>query len=245
MTRFFTVLLLVLAAACGEITTNMPSQSTVVPPALAGEWTGLWTSSAGDVTGELTMRVQEFAGEVVLHIATDLPCIDGMSFLLQMAPAAFTTHIGGQQVLNGEVTAPSAMIGTYACAADVGSWQATRIRTLPVIVDLSGVWSGALYREGALPLPFTLELQMTLESGVLRLAGTIVAVDQPSVAVVGYADEFNDAGYRVFFESADGALRAQGDGQYGPLRVEAGQYGVFAAGTLIGGGVFAMDRQAQ
>lgn len=244
MNRLFAVLLLLLAAACGDIKTSTPSQSTAVPPALAGEWTGTWTSTAGDVAGELTLRVQEFAGEAVVQIATDLPCIAGTSFQLQFMAASFSASIGQQEVLRGEVTAPSEMVGTYACAAGEGSWQATRVRTLPVIVDLGGAWTGALYREGATPQPFTLELQMTLEAGVLRLAGALAAEGQPTATIAGYAAEFDDAGFRLFFETTDGALRAQGDGLYGPLRVEAGQWGVFASGTPIGGGVFAMERQA-
>lgn len=243
MIRAILSLSLLLLAACGDIKTNIPSASTV-PTALVGEWTGTWSTTAGDQNGALTLRVQEFAGQAVVQIDTDLPCVAGTSFQLQFQSTSFTASIGGQQVLQGAVTAPGAMAGTFSCAAGTGSWQAARVRALPVVTDLSGVWNGALYRDGATPLPFTLTLQMTLDSGVLRLDGTIAVQGEPTATILGYAADFDTAGYQVFFETADGALRAQGNGLYGPLRVETGQWGAFVAGTPIGGGVFAMDRQA-
>lgn len=242
MNRPTIVLSLLLATACADVTTTTPAPAPAVPAALAGEWEGIWTSTALESTGDLLLRVQEFDGQPVVQIDTDLPCIAGTSFQLDFTATSFTASIGDQEVLRGEVAADGTLSGTYACAAGTGSWQAERLRPLPAVADLSGDWTGALYREGATPQPFTLDLQMTLESGVLRLAGAITVQGEPTDTIVGYASEFDDAGYQVFFETSGGVLRAQGNGSYGPLRVETGQWGVFASGTPIGGGVFAMER---
>lgn len=244
MNRHTLLIPLLFAAACADMTTTTPAATPAVPPALVGEWDGTWAATGTEAAGALTLRVQEFAGEPVVQIDTDLPCVAGTTFRLDFTATSFTASIGDQQVLRGEVAADGTLSGTYACAAGEGAWQAARVRTLPAIVDLSGGWTGALYREGATPQPFTLDLQMTLDAGVLRLAGSITVQGEPTDTIAGYAAEFDDAGYQVFFESSGGVLRAQGNGLYGPLRVETGQWGVFASGTPIGGGVFAMERQA-
>lgn len=231
-------------AACGDVKSNIPDSSTAVPPALAGEWTGTWEVAGASSSGTLTLRVQEFDGQPVVQIDTDMPCIAGTTFELQFAATSFTARVGGQQVLDGAVTAPSQLGGTFTCAAGQGAWQATRQRVLPPVVDLSGAWSGALYLQGATPQPFLLDLTMTLDSGVLRLGGTIDVQGEPTATIVGYGLDFDADGYQVFFETTDGRLRAQGNGLYGPLRIENGQWGAFVGNTPIGGGVFAMDRQA-
>ncbi len=246
MKRLASLLLALLPAlaACGDVKTNLSNSSAAVPAALVGEWTGTWTADGGGNAGTLTLRVQDFAGQPVVQIDTDMPCIAGTTFELLFAATSFTARVGGQQVLDGALTAPSQLAGTFTCAAGQGTWQATRQRVLPLVTDLSGAWSGALYLQGTTPQPFLLDLSMTLDSGVLRLDGVLDVQGEPTATIVGYGLDFDDDGYQVFFETTDGRLRAQGTGLYGPLRIENGQWGAFAGNTPIGGGVFAMERQA-
>lgn len=231
-------------AACGDVKTNIPDSSAAVPAALVGEWTGTWTVDGGGNAGTLTLRVQEFAGQPVVQIDTDMPCIAGTTFELRFAATSFTASVGSQQVLDGALTAPSQLGGAFTCAAGQGTWQAARQRILPPVVDLSGAWTGALYVQGGTPQPFLLDLSMTLDAGVLRLDGALDVQGEPTAAIVGYGLDFDDDGYQIFFETTDGRLRAQGEGLYGPLRIENGQWGAFVGNTPIGGGVFAMERQA-
>jgi|688.fasta_scaffold227400_3 hypothetical protein len=242
-------LLSILAAAavllaCGQIRTSVTDASSAVPSALAGEWSGTWTSSAGDGGGELVLRVQEFAGQPVVQINTDLPCLGGPSFQLQLAASAFTVRVGDVVVLAGELAAPGELSGQYGCAAGAGTWQATRARPLPSVKDLTGRWTGTLFFDGLPDAPFALDLRMRLDAGLLRLDGDIFVEGSDPAAVVGIASAFDDQGFTIALSTPDGALRALANGQLQPLRVDLGQFGVFAAGSAIGGGVFSMARTA-
>lgn len=246
MIRLLLLAVILALAACSDVKTTAPAPVAAVPARLVGVWSGTWTTAAGDSAGDLTLRVQEFDDQPVVQIETDLPCISGTTFVLRFQATSFTATIGAQQVLRGELGAADTLSGTFACDAGVGTWQTTRIRSLPEVVDLSGVWTGALYREGAPPQPFTLRLVMALESGILRLGGDLTVEGSPTSPIAGLASDFESSGYQLFFESADGSyfLRAQCSGLYAPLRVETGQWGIFDGGTAIVSGVFAMDRQA-
>lgn len=236
--------LTLLAAACADVKSSIPDASAAVPSALVGEWTGSWTATSGGQSGAIELRVQEFAGQAVVQVDTDLPCLSAAVFTLRFSATSFTATVGGAQVLDGTLVAAGQLQGGFSCAAAQGTWQATKVRTLPAVTDLSGTWTGALYIQGQTPQPFTLELQMTLDAGVLRLDGVLAVQGSPTEPIIGYANEFDDQGYAVYFRTVADTLRATGNGSYGPLRIEMGQWGAFAAGTAIGGGVFSMERQA-
>ncbi|MFN6147077.1 MAG: hypothetical protein ACK5AL_12015 [Planctomycetota bacterium] len=231
-------------SACGEIRSTVPAVPSAVPAALVGEWSGAWTAAAGDGGGELALRVQEFAGQPVVQITTDLPCLAGPSFQLQLAAANFTVRVGEAVVLSGALTAPGELRGSFGCGAGDGAWQATRTRVLPAVADLTGRWTGTLFYDGLPAAPFALDLRMALDSGVLRLDGDIFVEGSDPAEVVGIASSFDDQGFVIQLTTPDGALRAQASGRLQPLRVELGQFGVFAGGTAIGGGVFNMARSS-
>jgi hypothetical protein len=242
MRSFALLLLLGLSLACGKLRTSVPDPSAAVPSALVGEWSGAWTSAAGDSGGDLELRVQEFAGQPVVQIVTDLPCLAGATFELQFAGAAFAVRAGEAEVLTGSLAGPGQLSGQFGCGAGSGTWQATRLRPLPPATDLTGRWNGTLFFEGLPAAPFALDLRMRLDAGVLRLDGEIFVEGSDPASVVGVAADFDDQGFSLLVGTPDGSLRAQANGLLQPLRVELGQFGVFAGGTAIGGGVFSMER---
>lgn len=242
MIRLLLLLLLGLSLACGKLRTSVTGASAAVPDALVGEWSGTWTNAAGDSGGDLELRVQEFAGQPVVQIVTDLPCLTGGSFQLAFTAATFAVQLGDTEVLTGSLVAPGQLAGQFGCGAGAGTWQASRTRVLPAATDLSGRWNGTLFFEGLPAAPFALDLRMRLDAGILRLDGEIFVEGSDPASVVGLASDFDGQGFELLVSTPDGALRAQGRGQVLPLRVELGQFGVFAGGTAIGGGVFSMER---
>lgn len=57
MIRLLVLLVLVVPFACGQVRSSLPDASAAVPSALVGEWSGTWTSAAGDSGGDLALRV--------------------------------------------------------------------------------------------------------------------------------------------------------------------------------------------
>jgi hypothetical protein len=244
MIRLLVLLVLVVPLACGQVRSSLPDASAAVPSALVGEWSGAWTSATGDTGGDLALRVQEFAGQPVVQLVTDLPCLAGGSFQVQFTATDFTVRVGDTQVLAGALVGPGALAGQFGCGLGAGNWQATRTRALPPVTDLTGRWNGTLFFQGLPAAPFALDLRMQLDSGVLRLDGEIFVEGSDPAAIVGVASGFDDEAFELMVTTPDGALQAQGTGRVLPLRVELGQFGVFAGGTAIGGGVFSMERTA-
>lgn len=242
MIRLLVLLLLGLSLACGKLRTTITGSSSAVPDALVGEWRGSWTSAAGDSDGDLALRVQEFAGQPVVQIVTDLPCLTGATFQLQFTTATFTVRVDDVDVLTGSLLGPGQLGGQFGCGSGAGTWQASRTRALPPATDLTGRWNGTLFFEGLPAAPFALDLRMRLDSGVLRLDGEIFVEGSDPASIVGIASNFDDQGFAILVATPDGSLRAQANGQLLPLRVDVGQFGVFAGGTAIGGGVFSMER---
>ncbi|MFK7742966.1 MAG: hypothetical protein AB8H80_21820, partial [Planctomycetota bacterium] len=125
---------------------------------------------------------------------------------------------------------------SYECAADQGTWRATRTADLPEPLDLSGEWAGSIFVPGLFDEPFTLRLQQSVQSGLLRLDGSIdlpAAVPFP-LPVEGLV-RFVEDGFDLLLQTVPGfqpRLQLLGIGTREPLAVPVGSVRVIGGSQL-------------
>jgi hypothetical protein len=143
---------------------------------------------------------------------------------LQLANGVIELSIGGVVVLRGALQ-EGELVGTFACAADHGTWRAAFVRDLPEVLDLGGVWQGDLFVPGQPQRAITLDLLQGVEGGWVRLDGLLGLPDWPFPIVVGGEAQFLDGHYELQLWTPAGAplgLQLTGTGLAGPLRVDLG-----------------------
>lgn len=218
--------LAVLCAACGDLTVQSVPGSQTIPAALAGEWRGTWQSDRNQDTGSIIILIQEFAGEPVVSLTIDNPCLAPDDYDLVLAGGVIALQRDGVTVLEASLTRPEKLSGTFACELDDGTWTADLIGPLPEPIDLSGSWDGRVFLPGAFDEPLEVALQQSVRSGQLALNAL---ADIPSVVpfpipMRGYV-VFGEQGFDIILETEVGVqprLVLSGSGDREPLAVPSG-----------------------
>jgi len=197
---------LFLAAACGDIDVR-EIRTEGVPPELIGEWTGTWQSHLNVTGGMLLLRIQEFAGEPVVTVQVDHPCVKPREYEFRATATTVELLADGEVVFAAVVGSDRTLIGTYDCAADRGSWDASWLRELPPVIDLAGRWDGGIRLDGAPEQPFVMRLEQDVRGGALRLDGTI---DLPGVlpeplGITGWL-EFHETTFEILLTTLPGEV---------------------------------------
>jgi hypothetical protein len=212
--------------ACGDLDVRSVREPQVVPAQLAGEWLGTWQSANQTASGAVVVRVQEFAGEPVVRIEFQNPCLEPRAYELVMTASLIELRAEGQVVLAAAVRADRSMDGIYQCEAESGTWTATWQRDLPTLVDLGGDWSGSLAVAGQPTRPIDLVLEQGVQDGSLVLEGLLDLGDLwPSLLPVRGSVFFREGGFEVVLATSAGStpgLFLAGVGDRDPLQVETG-----------------------
>jgi hypothetical protein len=218
--------LAVLLAACGDLSVQSVPGSETIPAALEGEWRGNWRSTRTQDVGAVTIRIQEFAGQPVVSLTIDNPCLAPADYDLVLAGGVIALQADGVTVLEASLARPDRLTGTFGCALDEGTWAADLIGPLPEPIDLSGSWEGRVFVPGAFTEEFGVTLQQSVRSG--RLARNALA-DIPGVLpfqipMRGYV-VFGDDDFDIILETEPGVqpqLVLSGSGDRDPLAVPTG-----------------------
>lgn len=237
-------------AACGDLHVKSIRSPQVVPAAFAGEWTGTWMSTDPAATGAIAVRVQEFAGEPVVHVEFQNPCIEPRSYELVLSGSTIELRAGADTVLAGALVEPQRLVGTYHCPLESGTWEATWQRDLPELADLGGIWTGTLAVPGQVTRPFELALEQDVDGGELRLTGLLDLGDVwPSLLVVRGPVAFRDDGFDLALQTLSGnspGLLLAGSGDREPLQVESGLLLTIGSPVLpFSNGVFTISWQGR
>jgi hypothetical protein len=168
-------LLLLLGAvpACGDIDIVSVRTGNAIPLAMQGEWSGSWTSSSSAANGTVGLRLQSYAGEAVVGVTIDNPCVVPRSYQLLVTGTSMQLWADGAVVFTAVLASDGTMAGTYQCEADAGIWQATWQRDLPPIEDISGVWEGTVVSASS-ELPLLLVLEQSVRGGAVVVDGALL-----------------------------------------------------------------------
>ena len=162
-----------LFAACGELHIKSVRVGSAVPAGLQGEWLGTWTSTTDQTGGEIILRVQEFAAAPVVTILVNNPCLAPDDYQIALSGTTFELRLGSDVVLFATLGAGRTLDGSYNCAVDGGTLQATWQKDLPAIVDLSGTWQGSMQSGAEAAVPVIVSLHQFVRTGQLLLEGTM------------------------------------------------------------------------
>lgn len=246
---FWVAPLLCLGVACGEIKVRSVRSADAVPAALEGEWSGTWTSEVNAMAGSLSVRVQQFAGQPLVSLSIDNPCLVPRDYELRLTGGTIELLADGVRVLDATLTADRRLLGSYECAADRGTWSAERIRDLPPPLDLSGTWRGTVTVGGASE-PLVVELVQTVRAGSLALDGLVTLPEAlPFPVPVTGGVQFGDADFRIALQTRSGfqpAVVLTGVGDREPVQVDIGLLQVLSSTALpFSQGVFQMALEPQ
>lgn len=169
--------LITATAACGRIDIRSVRTGESVPAALAGEWTGTWQSSRSTANGSLVLRMQDFAGEPVVSIHLDNPCVQAGDYQFRTSGNTVELLEDGDVLFTATLGPARSLVGHYGCDSDAGAWDATWTRELPSLVDLSGRWEGEVVAFGVPSIAMVLQLEQVVRSGALALEGTASVPD--------------------------------------------------------------------
>ena len=171
MLRSAVAFLPLLLAACGDIDVRSIRSGDVVPEELEGEWWGAWISALSGVNGVLTLRIQHFAGEPVVGVQIAHPCLPPNQYEFRATASTVELLADDVVLFRGVLGDDRTLIGTYGCAADLGSWDATWHRDLPPVADLGGLWVGTVTVPGLPTQEMQLQLEQSVRDGALVLTG--------------------------------------------------------------------------
>jgi hypothetical protein len=239
MRRTFLWGLLSCLAACGDLQIRSIAPTQVVPLNLQGRWVGVWQSESEATTGNggpVELRIQEFAGEPVVTVEMDNPCLVPRAYELVLTGDSIAMQADGQTVLLANQSEDRTLRGIYTCAEDHGSWTADWVADLPSLLDLSGTWEGRIYGGGQPEQAIALSLQQSIESGVLALRGV---ADLPgalpfALPLQGYV-QFRDDQFDLVLQTAPGVdpqVVVSGIGDREPLQLPVGLVQVFSPTSL-------------
>lgn len=231
--RVCSLVLPLIAAACGDLELKTVKPPDAVPAGLEGEWEGSWHSVQSNTGGSLNVQVQEFESTPVVGVRIDNPCVTPREYQLVLTPSTIELRADGATVFAAALEAGGTLLGTYQCDSDLGSWMATWKRALPPIIDLTGHWEGTLSIAGQPELPIRLHTQQNVVSGQIVVEGALelTGLLPTPIGMVGSA-QFREHGFDLLLRTADGVtpellLTTFGDRE--PLRMEIGLLQVFGA----------------
>jgi len=169
------LLFLSLVAACGDIEIQSVRTGLAIPLAMEGEWTGAWSSANGSNTGSLNLRLQSYAGQAVVAVTINNPCVVPRTYQIFVTSTTIELHADGEVVLAAVLGDDRTMAGTYRCDQDEGLWQAVWQRDLPPVRDLSGLWEGTVSAAGtgSGTVPLQLILHQSVRGGVVVVDGSL------------------------------------------------------------------------
>lgn len=170
MTRVILLGWLACLAACGELKVRSTAPSQTLPAALEGRWVGTWTSSGNQGGGPIEIRIQQFRSEPVVQVQIDNPCLTPNDYDLALTGDQISLSLAGTTVMSANLLTEQLLDGIYTCAADEGVWQAEWVEGLPSLLDLSGEWEGRIFSVGEEELPFTMQVEQSVQGGQLVLA---------------------------------------------------------------------------
>jgi hypothetical protein len=159
------------------------------------------------------------------------------SYELQLAGATIELRAGGVPVLDAVLDAEArTLTGNYNCAADRGSWQASWVRELPELVDLTGDWAGTVTVAGPFSLPLEIRLEQSVRAGELVLDGLVELPEALAlpVPVTGFV-RFQDDGFELILQTLNGyqpSVIMTGLGDLTPLQVDFGVFQVLSTPAL-------------
>lgn len=230
MRSLFAMLPLVLAA-CGDLELKSYRPPDAVPAGLEGEWVGSWQSVLSNTSGTLNVQVQEFAGEAIVAVRIENPCITARVYDLVLTPSTIELRADGQTVFAATLGEAGSLVGTYQCEADLGTWAATWQRALPPIVDLSGTWTGELTVSGQRDVPIRLQLAQRVVDSQIVLDGALELTGLwPVPFATSGSAQFREQGFDVLLHTPVGSapeLLLTSFGMREPLRMEVGLLQVF------------------
>jgi hypothetical protein len=228
---------LFLFVSCGDLEVRSIRTDEAVPASLEGEWTGSWTSLENNTTGALTVRLQEFDHQPVVSMEINNPCLVPQSYELQLAGGTIELRAGGVPVLDAVVDAEArTLTGNYNCAADRGTWQASWVRELPELLDLSGEWAGTVTVAGPVSTPLEVHFEQNVRAGALVLDGLIELPEALAlpVPISGFV-RFRDDDFELILQTLNGyqpAVVMTGIGDRAPLQVDFGVFQVLSTQAL-------------
>lgn len=164
---------LLLAASCGDIDVTSIRVGEAVPAALAGEWTGSWQSTRTGGSGSVTLRMQDFAGEAVVSVQIDNPCVAAAEYRFRTSGNVIELLSDDVVLFSAVLDEQRSLVGSYGCAADGGVWEVAWVRELPPLIDLGGRWEGSVTLPGIPAQPMLLELALVVRGGALVVEGTV------------------------------------------------------------------------
>lgn len=236
-----------LLAACGDLDVRSVRGPGIAPVVLSGEWVGTWYSTRQATTGRIVIRAQDFAGEPLVNVELDNPCVEPRVYELLVTAATIELRADEEVVLAATIGANRRLDGRFQCALDAGTWTADWQRDLPPVVDLRGPWRGELVPAGGAATELRLDLQQGLREGRVQLDGVL---DVPQLwplplLVTGTAnfraDVFDLVLRTALTTGPQWLLMGVGDAR--TLRLEDGQVHVFDADPVpFRQGAFAIAR---
>lgn len=191
--------------ACGDIEVRSIRSGDVVPAQLEGEWHGAWQSELSGISGVLTLRIQDFGGEPVVAVEIAHPCVPPARYEFRATANTIQLLDDGEVLFDGLLGDDRTLVGSYACLADSGSWDASWQRALPELVDLGGTWSGTITAPGFDPQALELQLVQTVRDGTLLLQGTLGLPGLPTdpLPIFGQV-QFGDAAFELLLVTEPG-----------------------------------------
>ncbi len=248
MRSLLSLSLLAVLAACGDLDVrSVREQPPGVPAELFGEWQGTWQSSSSGATGVVIVQVQEFAGEPIVGVQFQNPCLEPRSYDLVVTPATIELRADGRTVLAATLGEGRELVGIYTCSSEDGTWSATWRRELPELLDLGGTWSGTVVFTDQVARPFTMELVQRVDGGAVEIDGTIDLGDLwPVPVVVSGGAIFRQTGFDLGLHTVAGSsptVVLSGAGDLDPLRIETGLLHVLEQALPFPLGVFSVQRQ--
>ncbi len=217
--------------ACGDLELKSVRPSDAVPAGLEGEWVGSWQSVMSNTSGTLNVQVQEFAGEPIVAVSIENPCITAREYELVLTPSTIELRADGVTVFAATLGEAGSLVGTYQCEADLGTWTAAWQRALPPITDLSGTWTGELTVSGQRDVPIRLQLAQRVADSQIVLDGALelTGLWPAPIAMTGAA-QFREQGFDVLLHTPNGfapELLLTSFGIREPPRMEVGLLQVF------------------
>jgi hypothetical protein len=236
-TRLLVLTMLVLGfAACGDLRVRSVPPSRTLPVTLQGRWLGSWQSEISLLSGNVEIFIQEFAGEPLVRVNLDNPCLVPRDYELVVTGDTLSLKADGVVVLEASMNAPQQLEGTYACAEDQGTWIAQWVEALPEPLDLTGTWSGRIFGGGEPDQAIELVLEQRVAAGTLVLSGDaqLPDVSPMLLPVTGYV-EFREDRFELVLQTQQGLdprIILSGSGDREPLQLPDGLLQVLSQNAL-------------
>ncbi|MFT4512135.1 MAG: hypothetical protein ACI91B_000822 [Planctomycetota bacterium] len=228
--------LLACLSACGDLNVKSVPPTVVVPVELEGRWVGIWQSDDTVGSGSIELRIQEFAGQPLVALTIDNPCLLPRSYDLRLSAEGIDLLADGVSVLHANHVADDQLVGTYQCDEDRGVWTAEWVESLPTLLDLSGTWDGRIFGPGQTEQPIEVTMIQRVEGGVLVLDGeaTLPGALSFRLPMRGYV-RFRESEFDLVLQTQQGfepQIIVAGLGDREPLQLPLGFVQVLSSTAL-------------